>query len=276
MRSTRINERLSIAVALAREAGQFVLSHRRKCGSKGLRVEHKSRQDFVTDMDRWSEDVVRTGLSKEFPSDGFLGEETPGTIGEHATWVVDPIDGTTNYIRGFDHWGVSIALVVECSVVAGVVYHPVSDIAYSAVVGEGASANDRPLERPDAMDRSRALAAVGFNHNMDINEHVSLLRTLHGLGCDLRNNGAAAIDLVNVAEGKIDFSFVHILHPWDALAGLLIASEAGAVGYCLPLPEFLHGSGPVLCGDATLVHDAKAMLDVSIDAVSNVSQFNSV
>lgn len=274
MRSTKINERLSIAVSLAREAGQLVLSHRSKFGPEGLRVQQKSRQDFVTDMDRWSEDVVRTGLAKSYSGDGFLGEETLGTIGDHATWVVDPIDGTTNYIKGFDHWGVSIALVVDCKVVAGVVYHPMSDVAYTAVVGEGAFANDQPLERPDAIDRNCALASVGFNHKMDINEHVSLLRTLHGLGCDLRNNGAAAIDLVNVAEGKIDLSFVHILNPWDALAGLLIASEAGAVGYCPPLPAFLCGSGPVLCGDAKLVHDAKTMLDASIDAVSSVSQFN--
>lgn len=275
MKPQAVQERLTVAVRLAKEAGQLVYKHRRSAGHAGLKIEQKSAQDFVTDMDHKSEDLIRKGLAKAFPTDGFLGEESRGTIHDHATWVVDPIDGTTNFIRGFDHWGVSIALVVENKVIVGVVYNPPQDIAYTAILGSGAWANGEPLKRPAETDQSRSLAVVGFNHMMDIEEHLCLIRTLHRIGCDLRNNGAAAIDLVNIAEGKIDFSFVHILRPWDVLAGLLIASEAGAIGYCPPLPDFLRGSGPVFCGDPEIAIEAKSALEPLIETVARSKLFNS-
>ena len=274
MTPDKINDRLAIAVNLAREAGQLVMTHRRKTGQAGLKVKQKSAQDFVTDMDHRSEHIIRTGLAKAFPSDGFLGEESEGTIRENATWVVDAIDGTTNFVRGFDHWGVSIALVVQNKVVAGVVYNPPSNTVYSAVLNQGAFANQTPLRRLTETDRTRSLASVGFNHAMDIGEHIHLIQTLHSMGCDLRNNGAVAIDLVNIAEGKIDFSFVHILRPWDVLAGLLIATEAGAAGYCPRLPAFLRGSGPVFCGDLSLAVEAKSKLEAIIRSVSETALLN--
>ena len=275
MTPEKIHERLKIAVNLAKEAGLLVYRHRQSAGHAGIKIKQKSAQDFVTDMDHRSEDVIRKGLAKAFPTDGFLGEESRGTIHDHATWVVDPIDGTTNYIRGFDHWGVSIALVVGSKVVAGVVYNPPSDAAYTAILEGGVWKNGLSLKRPVDTDRSRLLASVGFNHTMDIEEHLLLIRTLHRLGCDLRNNGAAAIDFINIAEGKIDFSFAHILRPWDVLAGLLIATEAGALGYCPPLPEFLRGFGPVFCGDPKFAIGAKSALEPMIDTVSKTSLFNS-
>lgn len=255
MNKASIEDRLTVANDLARAAGQMVHKARWNGNSALLHVEQKSPQDFVTNMDRESERLIRDGLAQKFPADGFLGEESDGTIRSHATWVVDPIDGTTNFIRGFDHWSVSIALVSENEVVAGVVYNAPTDTTYWAIAGQGAYAGSNRLERPKDFVRSRSLASVGFNHQMDIEEHKLLLGTLVGLGCDLRNNGSAAMDIVNVAQGKTDLSFVHILRPWDVLAGLLIAKEAGAAAYCPPLPGFMRGAGPVLSGDKDLARD---------------------
>ena len=270
----QIRERLDLAIEVAKVAGRDLLEQRSSLGDQGIGVSQKSPQDFVTDMDWRSEDIIRKGLLGPFPEDGFVGEESEAAPNPEATWVVDPIDGTTNFIRGFDNWAISMALVSANKVVAGVVYCPPTDRMYSAQRGHGAQLNGSALERRHSFDRNRALVVVGFNRKMDINDHIVLIRALFDRGYDFRNSGCAAMDLIDVAEGKVDLLLIHLLQPWDVFGGLLVASEAGALGYCPEMPQFLSSSGPVLCGDPTLVIGLKPHLEQKLPELTKLSLVN--
>lgn len=273
--AAEVDLRMAFGAKLSKVAGQHVLALRQEVGIEGMVVSQKSPQDFVTEMDRRSEDIIRDGIASQFPDDGFIGEESEGSVQPKATWVVDPIDGTTNFIRGFDSWAVSIALVSNEKVVGGIVYNPPSDRIYSAKRGSGAQVNGERLLRKECDDPSRAMAIVGYGRKTDINDHILLINTLYKQGLEFRNYGAAAIDLIHVAEGKADLCFIHLLQSWDALAGLLIASEAGAHGFCLRVSKFLRGSGPVLCGDPNLIIHLKPILESKLDDLADVSFLNS-
>jgi 3'-phosphoadenosine 5'-phosphosulfate (PAPS) 3'-phosphatase len=136
--ASAINARVEVAIGVARKVGQEAARFRSETDPGALHVENKGLQDFVTVADRRAEQAIREGLLSRFPDDTFMGEESGGQSGAAGTWVVDPIDGTTNYIRGFRHWGVSIAFVLGDQVEIGVVYDATQDKVFSAVRGGGA------------------------------------------------------------------------------------------------------------------------------------------
>lgn len=271
-----IKARLDIAKQLAKAAGDFVFEERRVKGTRGIGISEKGHQDFVTEMDKASEDLIREGLAKAFPDDGFVGEESEGFVRPTATWVVDPIDGTTNYIRGSDHWAISIALVSDTVVVAGVVYQASMQSLYWAELGQGAYKDGEKVRRPQEIRHNRSLAVVGYNHKMSIDEHCQLLNALHFAGFDFRNNGSAAMDLVHLAEGNVDLTFVHSLNSWDVLAALLIAEEAGAVGFCPAMPDFYFETGPVLGCDAGLANSVCELFRQRLPQITRTTRFNAL
>lgn len=190
-----------------------------------------SGTDMVTDMDRASEALLAGTILAARPDDAFLGEE--GTAGVGSTgvrWVVDPLDGTTNYLYGFPAWAVSVAAEVDGRAAVGVVYDPSHDEMFTAVRGGGARCNQRPLRVQGPADLATALVATGFSYDaatrgLQAAELAQLLPSVR----DVRRAGAAALDLCWVALGRVDLYFERGIQPWDWAAGSLVATEAGAV-----------------------------------------------
>ncbi|MCW2714293.1 MAG: Inositol-phosphate phosphatase [Frankiales bacterium] len=218
---------LVLATDLARQAGALALSMR-----EGIEQEStkSSPTDVVTAADRAAERVIVDGIRAARPGDGVLGEEgasDEGTTG--VRWVIDPIDGTVNYLYGLPQWAVSIGVEVRGVTVAGVVFDPAKDELWQAVRGSGATCNGRPVRCSSTTELGQALVGTGFGY--DARRRAAQARVLPELlpACrDLRRMGAGALDLCAVAAGRLDAYYEQGLSPWDLSAGGLIATEAGA------------------------------------------------
>lgn len=250
---TELQTKIGFARHIARQVGDMALKFRRENGKDALGIKNKGPQDFVTEVDRKAEATIRSELAAAFPGDGMLGEEAGGATNTRHLWVVDPIDGTTNFLRGFHHWGVSIAYVSDGIVQGGVVYDAPHGCCYWAIRGQGAFRDEIRLRVYDSEDVSRALVVIGISGRTAFCDYTTLLERLNQAGIEHRRLGSAAIGLARVAEGVADAYFEASLNCWDALAGTLIASEAGAVLHQPPIDKFLEDAGPVLCGSPKLV-----------------------
>ena len=221
-------ELLSLAVTAATAAGELLLA-----GVDDVRttVETKSSgTDMVTEMDRASERLIVEHLRAARPDDGFLGEEGTSDAGTSGVrWVVDPLDGTTNYLYGFPSWCVSIAAEIDGRPGIGVVFDPTHDETWTAIAGGGSARNGKPLRVVGAADLSTALIGTGFSYDASVRatQGARVAKVLP-LVRDIRRGGSAASDLCWVAAGRLDAHFEIGLAPWDWAAGSLVASEAGA------------------------------------------------
>jgi len=219
---------LDLALALAAGASTLLLEARTRPNSG---VDTKtSATDLVSDADRASEGLIVAGILAVRPHDAVLAEEgasRPGTSG--VRWVIDPLDGTTNYLYGIPAWVVSIAAEVDGVVEVGVVADPSHGEVYSAVRGAGARCNGAPISVSGATALSTSLIGTGFAYRSTrrAEQALALPRLLPAVR-DVRRLGAAALDLCLVACGRLDGYFETGLQPWDMAAGVLIASEAGA------------------------------------------------
>jgi myo-inositol-1(or 4)-monophosphatase len=247
-----LSARLEAASAVARQAGLRAIELRGAPDS--LEIKEKGLQDFVTRADVEVETLIRDRLLGTFPSDGFLGEESERREAEGAAgmWVVDPIDGTSNFIRGIRHWGVSIAYVRDGQIEVGAVYDAPNDALYCAGRGKGATRNNRTIAVSSTHEMTRAMAILGMSQRMDAEDYLNDIRRLTEAGSDYRRLGSAAIGLVRVAEGVADFYYEAHLNSWDALAGMLIVREAGGFVTSVDLATMLADGGPVLASNGIL------------------------
>jgi len=222
-------ELLAIARSAAREAAELVRD-RRPAGRVEVTATKSSATDIVTEMDRAAERLLVDRILAQRPDDGVLGEEgaeSPGTSG--VTWVLDPIDGTVNYLYGIPGYGVSVGVRVGDEVVAGVVINPATRETWSATKGRGAELDGRPIRVNDEQDLAMALLATGFGYESSRRaRQAEILRTVLPRVRDIRRAGAASLDLCAVACGRVDAYYERGLKPWDLAAGGLIAAEAGA------------------------------------------------
>ncbi|WP_377269011.1 inositol monophosphatase family protein [Peterkaempfera sp. SMS 1(5)a] len=222
-------ELLDIALEAARQAGALLRDGRPE--DLGVAATKSSPVDVVTEMDTASEKLIMELVSARRPHDGMLGEEgssRPGTSG--VRWVVDPLDGTVNYLYGLPSWAVSIAAEVDGRAVVGVVAVPERGETFHAVVGEGAYRNGQRISCRPSPPWGQALVCTGFNYVQHVRDHqAEVVRALIPQVRDIRRGGAAAVDLCDVACGRLDAFYERGLHPWDMAAGVLIAREAGAV-----------------------------------------------
>jgi len=220
---------LALADRLAAQAGALSLE---RLGEPRASVRTKSSAtDMVSEVDEACEHLIVAGIRAERPGDGILSEE--GATAEATTgvrWVIDPIDGTTNYLYGHPGYGISIAIEIEDEVVAGVVHDPVHADRFGAVRGGGARRNGEPIGASTEHDLGSALVATGFGYDPGDRAHqAELLARVIGSIRDIRRMGAAAVDLCSVACGRVDAYYERGLNHWDLAAGALIAAEAGAV-----------------------------------------------
>jgi myo-inositol-1(or 4)-monophosphatase len=223
--AAELDRRYAAAEAVVREAGALALSYR--TGSlAGLGVEEKGRLDLVTEADRAVERLVIERLGEAF-GDGVLGEEYGGEDAERL-WVVDPIDGTFNYIHGLPHWAISLAFVANGETRLGFVLNPAYGEFFAARQGGGATLNGSPIAPSGSANLDRPLVELGRSHRDTFGDYSSILRRVAEGGCEFRRLGSAALGLTAVACGRTDAYYQRHIHSWDVLAGLLIAAEAGA------------------------------------------------
>ena len=256
---------LALATDLARQAGALALTMR--VGVEQLDSK-SSPTDVVTAADKAVEALLLSALAAARPADGVLGEEgaaTPGTSG--LRWVIDPIDGTVNYLYGIPHWAVSIGVEDAAGPVVGVVFDPAKDELWQAVRGGGSVLNGAPLRCSSVSSLAVALVGTGFGY--DARRRAAQTRVLPTLipACrDLRRMGAGALDLCSVAAGRLDAYYEQGLSPWDLSAGSLIALEAGAV--VAGLDGAPAGPALVVCsapGVFDELHDLLSAADASAD-----------
>ena len=236
---------------LAAEAAEVAASLlRAEVGAQRQISAKSSRTDLVTDMDLACEAAIVEFLTAHRPDDGIMGEEGTGRDGTSGVrWIIDPIDGTVNFVYGHPGYGVSVAAEADGEVVAGAVIDPVLNETFTAHRSGGARRNGQPLHvRPDG-DPATALVATGFSyaHERRLRQTEVLGELLPLIG-DIRRVGGAAIDICSVACGRVDAFFEVGLNPWDYAAGALIAAEAGAVVQDLhgnpPSPTFVFAATP--------------------------------
>jgi myo-inositol-1(or 4)-monophosphatase len=229
---------LDVAAEAARMAGSLLI---RGAGSARTSVGTKSSAtDMVTEMDRSSEALVVSTIRRRRPDDAIIAEEGSARTGSTGVrWVVDPLDGTTNYLYGFPVFAVSVAAELDGRAVAAAVHDPTRDETYTAIEGEGAWCNGTRL-RPTALsDLGEALVGTGFSYDpMMRRKQAALLPEVLPRVRDIRRAGAAALDLCWVGSGRLDAFFESGLQPWDRAGGLLVAAEAGALTFDIPVePE---------------------------------------
>jgi myo-inositol-1(or 4)-monophosphatase len=221
-------ELLDLAREVAEEAAELVRGRR----AAGVEVADtkSSPVDVVTEADRAAEELIHARLSAVRPGDGFLGEEggsAESTTG--VTWVVDPIDGTVNFLYDIPQYAVSIAASRDGEVVAGVVVNVASGEVFAATRGGGATVDDRPLRVRDDVPLEQRLVATGFNYVADVRRlQAAAVGRMLATVRDIRRLGSAALDLCAVAAGRLDGFVEEGLNPWDMAAGGLVATEAGA------------------------------------------------
>jgi myo-inositol-1(or 4)-monophosphatase len=246
-------EVLALAEHAARSAGALLLE---KAGAPVAGVGSKSSAtDMVSDADRDAESLLRALITAERPDDAFVGEEGSDLAGSTGlTWVIDPLDGTTNFLFGFPQWSVSVACEDSEGAVAGVVYDPNRHELFAATRGGGATLNTEPISVRSEPDLAEALIATGFAYQPDVRARQAAdLVEIIGRVRDIRRAGSAALDLCWVACGRLDGYFELGTQHWDRAAGMLIVSEAG--GRSAPLdPQGDSGDGVVAA--SAVVFDA--------------------
>jgi myo-inositol-1(or 4)-monophosphatase len=211
----------------ARAGGKELLAWRGR-----FRVREKGVRDFVTDADHASQAAIQQVIARRFPEHGFVGEEHAALpeSGATYTWVVDPLDGTTNYMHGYPHYAVSVAVARGSEVLAGVVYDPVAEKCFAARAGAGAWCDGTRLWPSQARQVSEALVAVSLparvrREDTDLLDFVKAVQMCQGV----RRSGSAALNLAYVASGALDAFWAAHIHPWDVAAGVLLVREAGGV-----------------------------------------------
>ncbi len=254
---------LDLAVAVAREAGELVYERRRAVTRMAVTATKSTPTDIVTESDTAAESLIKDRLLAARPDDAVLAEEGgPSRGASGVRWVIDPIDGTVNYLYGIPLYAVSIAAQVDGQTVAGVVHNPVSGETWTATRGGGAYLDGERVQESGCERLDLALVATGFGYDATRRQRqADVLRQIMPSIRDIRRAGAASLDLCWVAMGRLDAFYERGLAPWDVAAGGLVAEEAGAVVGGLhgaPAGEALViAAGPALFG---ALHDLLAPL----------------
>lgn len=242
---------ITVMIAAARKAARSLV---RDFGElENLQVSLKGPADFVSNADRRAEDVIYRELSKARPTFGFIMEERGAIKGADAsqTWVVDPLDGTTNFLHGIPQFAISIAAVKDGMPVAAVVFNPVSDELFVAERGRGGFLNERRLRVAGRRDLSASVICCGIPHagRGDAAKFRNELAAVQGRVAGVRRTGAAALDLAWVAAGRFDGFWERALSPWDLAAGILLVREAGGIVTDLDGELAVLDKGAVLAGN---------------------------
>jgi myo-inositol-1(or 4)-monophosphatase len=252
---------LNTAVSAVRKAGDTAARYLTRVHE--IEVRHKARNEFVTQVDRMAEDIIIDAIRQRYPDHGFLAEESGQRGGNEFLWIIDPLDGTTNFVHGFPVFSVSVALQVRGQIEVGVVYDPCRQELFTALRGAGAQVDGRRIRVSSLLGLEGALIGTGFPYRSNLewlDRYMKMLREVMEQTAGVRRPGSAALDLCYVAAARLDGFWEFGLKSWDIAAGALLIQEAG--GYVSEIGgdgDFLK-SGNIVAG-APKVHDAlKALI----------------
>lgn len=248
---------LTIAIRAARKAGNLIAKNYET--PDAVETNQKGNNDFVTNVDRDAERLIIEVIRKSYPKHTIIAEESGELLGEDndIQWVIDPLDGTTNFVKRLPHFAVSIAVRLKGRTEVAVVYDPMRNELFSAVRGQGAQLNGYRLRVANARELDGAVLATGFPFKVKQHSvsYINIVGKLFERCADFRRTGSAALDLAYVAAGRVDGFFEIGLKPWDFLGGELLAREAGAI-----VTDFVGGhnyltTGNIVAGSPRIVKD---------------------
>jgi myo-inositol-1(or 4)-monophosphatase len=259
---------LHVAVKAARRAGAII--NRAARDLDGVTVTAKRQNDFVTEVDRAAESAAIEILRKAYPDHAILAEESGADGASEYTWVIDPLDGTTNFIHGFPQYAVSIALRHRAAITQAVVYDPTRNELFTASKGRGAFLNDRRIRVSKRAHLRDALIGTGFPFKeiAHLDEYLRMLKGVTHNSAGVRRAGAAALDLAYVAAGRLDGFWEIGLSPWDMAAGALLIFEAGGLVSDLDGESHYLDAGHIVSGSPKVF----AQLLAVVQAARRVSQ----
>ena len=240
---------LNIAVQASRRAGEVIARAIPRLDS--LEITAKSRHDYVSEVDKTAEREIIAIIHKNYPQHAILAEES-GASGEHEVrWIIDPLDGTTNFLHGLPYYCVSIAAEVRGRLEVGVVYDPMRLEVFTAARGVGAQLEGKRIRVSRLRGLDGALLATGFpfRAGADFDAYLNMLRVLMPQAAGIRRPGAAALDLAYVAAGRVDGFWEMGLQPWDSAAGALLVQEAGGLVGDFRGDSGYLDSGRIVCGN---------------------------
>jgi len=236
---------LNIAVRAARAAGDIIVRNMDRLDR--IKVVTKQNNDFVSNVDHMAEQAIIATLKQSYPDHGILAEES-GTQSESSEfqWIIDPLDGTTNYLHGFPQFAVSIALKHKNRLEVGVIYDPVSQELFTAMRGDGAKLNDKKIRVSNQKGLNNALLGTGFPYydQSYLDTYLETMKALMQKTAGIRRPGSAALDLAWLAAGRVDGFWEFNLKAWDIAAGALIVREAGGI-----VSDFQNKDGYLQSGD---------------------------
>ena len=219
----------TIAIRAARAAGEHIVRNIDRLGS--LSIQEKGRNDLVSEVDRGAEQRIIEVIQRAYPGHAILAEESGQRDGEDYEWVIDPLDGTMNYLHGLPHFSISIAVRRGDTVEHGVIFDPIRQEMFTATRGAGAQVDDRRMRVDPRRDLRGALLSTGFPFRRmgNLDGHLACLAALSPKCAGIRNTGSAALDLAYVAAGRLDGFWQWKLQPWDCAAGALMVRESGGI-----------------------------------------------
>ncbi|MEW8691552.1 MAG: inositol monophosphatase family protein [Candidatus Thiodiazotropha endolucinida] len=250
-----MNPMLTIAVRAAREAGRIITRNFNRIDR--LTISDKGSNDFVSEVDRNAEAVIINLLREKYPHHAILAEESGKQGADDYIWIIDPLDGTTNFLHGFPQFAVSIALKIKGRLEVGVVYDPVSEEMYTACRGEGALLNDKKIRVSGRKGLNGALLGTGLPYRdfRFTDNYMGMLKALIKDSAGVRRPGSAALDFAYVAAGRMDGFWELGLREWDFAAGALLVREAGGLVTDIGGGERYLDTGNVIAGNIK-VHNA--------------------
>jgi myo-inositol-1(or 4)-monophosphatase len=251
---------LNIAVRAARRAGTIISRSMARLDT--VQIEAKGRRDYVSNIDREAEAAIIETLLKAYPDHQILAEESGGTGTSDFVWIIDPLDGTTNFLHAFPQFAVSIALSVKGQVEQGVIYDPIRDELFTASRGGGAQLNERRLRVSRCRGLDGALLATGFpiRDEKMIDPYLKSFATFLHRTDGVRRAGAASLDLAYVAAGRLDGYWEYGLHAWDIAAGALMVQEAGGMVGPIGDREELLKDGNIVAATPKVYDEMRAIL----------------
>ena len=257
---------LNIAIRAARSAGNFIVRKMNKLPE--LQIETKSPNDFVTEVDREAEVRIIDTLLKAYPSHSILAEESGEIKGdEDYRWIIDPLDGTTNYLHGFPHFAVSIACQHNGRLEQAVIYDPLKQELFTASRGDGATLNNRRIRVTNLKTTQGALLGTGFpfKDRDQLDQFLKLFNEFFASASDIRRAGSAALDLAYVASGRLDGFWESGLQSWDIAGGALLIREAGGIVGDFRGEENYLDNGEVIAGNPRLFGDMVRKIQPYLD-----------
>jgi len=239
---------LNIAIKAARSASKIITRNATRID--GLAIHSKQRNDFVSDVDNLAEQEIIKVIRKSYPNHSILAEESGAQKGNEFEWIIDPLDGTTNFLHGFPHYAVSIALQHRKRLELGVVYDPVKEELFCAYRGEGAMLENRRIRVSEKLGLYGALLATGipFREDQDLSTYMKTLEVLIQDTAGIRRAGSAALDLAYTAAGRFDGFWELGLKRWDMAAGIVLIQESGGLVSDLQGGENYMNSGEIVAG----------------------------